>query len=89
MDIKTRRKLKDLNINEFHLYMKFMSFTGLTGEVIKLEKLHSDINSIRDPDFIITILWEDGMVSHTTYEMDCEIEHIIPEEPINYYPNKK
>ena len=70
------KKLKDFKIHELHLYMKFRSFTGKTGEIIKLEKYNNRVDSSRDPDFIITIKWEDGKISETEYEMNCEIEYI-------------
>lgn len=83
-----KKTLNDFKINELHLYMKFKSFTGQIGEIVKLEKMHMETNSIRDPNLEITILWANGEQSDTTYEAGCQVEY-IHEEVINYYPNEK
>ena len=70
------KTLKDFTISELHLYMKFRSFTGKVGEIIELKKYNPVVDSIRDPNFMIKIRWENGEISETEYEMNCEIEYI-------------
>jgi hypothetical protein len=68
--------LKDFKPNELHLYMKFRSFMGKIGEIVKLEKYALEVDSSRCSNLLITIRWDNGELDEIEYEMNCEIEYI-------------